>query len=93
MQREHHRWYSGRVGREMDVLVYGHYGSPLLVFPTSGGDAREYEGQGMIAALAHHIDDGRVKMFCVNSVNNESWYDKQAHPRQQASGRAVWRTG
>jgi esterase/lipase superfamily enzyme len=80
MHRDTHRWYSHRLGREMGVRVYGHYGRPLLVFPTSGGDENEYEGQGMIAALAHHIDGGRVKVFCVNSVNNESWYNKQAHP-------------
>jgi len=71
MQREHHRWYTHRLGREMGINVYGHYGAPLVVFPTSGGDEHEYEGQGMVGALAHHIDGGRVKIFCVNSVNNQ----------------------
>ena len=84
MQREHHRWYTGRLGRDMDVLVYGHYGAPLVAFPTSGGDQREYEGQGMIDALGHHIDAGRVKVFCVDAVNNQSWYDKSAHPRHRS---------
>ena len=46
-------------GREMGIRVYGHYGAPIVVFPTSGGDEREYEGQGMIDALAHHIDAGQ----------------------------------
>ena len=69
MHREHHRWYTGRLGRDMDVLVYGHYGAPLLAFPTSGGDQREYEGQGMIGALAPFIEGGRVKVFCVDAMN------------------------
>jgi esterase/lipase superfamily enzyme len=63
MNKEQHHWYSQRTGREMSVRVYGHYGLPILVFPTSGGDEREYEGQGMIAALGHHIDAGRVKFY------------------------------
>ncbi len=84
MKVEQHHWYTGRLGREMGVRVYGHYGYPLLVFPTSGGDEREYEGQGMIDALGHHIDAGRVKVFCINSVNNESWYDKTIAPRQRS---------
>jgi esterase/lipase superfamily enzyme len=84
MRREHHRWHTHRLGREMDVLVYGHYGQPLLAFPTSGGDHREYEGQGMIDALGHHIEAGRVKVFCVDTVNNASWYDTQAHPRHRS---------
>jgi esterase/lipase superfamily enzyme len=74
----------------MRIRVYGHYGQPLLVFPTSGGDEREYEGQGMIGALAHHIDNGRVKVFCVDSVNNESWYNKRAHPRHRSYVQAMY---
>ena len=69
-----------RIGTEVRVRVYGHYGQPVLVFPTSGGDEREYEGQGMIDALGHHIQAGRVKLFCINSVNNDSWYNKGIHP-------------
>lgn len=90
MHREYHRWYTGRLERDMGIHVYGHYGPPLLVFPTSGGDENEYEGQGMIAALGHHIEAGRVKLFCVNSVNNDSWYDKQAHPRHRSYLQAMY---
>ncbi len=87
---EHHGWNSPRLGQEMGLQVYGHYGAPLLVFPTSGGDEYEYAGQGMIAALGHHIDAGLVKFFCVNSVNNDSWYNKQAHPRHRSYRQAMY---
>jgi len=90
MNRERHRWFSHRLGKEMGINVYGHYGLPLVVFPTSGGDEDEYEGQGMIGALAHHIDGGRVKIFCVNSMNNEGWYNKQAHPRHRSYVQAMY---
>ena len=60
MHVEQHGWYSQRLGRQMNVRVYGHYGAPIVVFPTSGGDEREYEGQGMFEALGHHVDAGRV---------------------------------
>jgi esterase/lipase superfamily enzyme len=90
MHREHHRWYSHRTGREMGVNVYGHYGLPVLVFPTSGGDEHEYEGQGMFAALGHHLEAGRAKFFCIDSMNNQSWYDKQAHPRHRSWVQAMY---
>ena len=83
MKVEHHSWHSPRLGREMGIRVYGHWGPPILVFPTSGGDEREFEGQGMLDTLGHHVDGGRIKLFCVNSVNNQSWYDKGAHPRHR----------
>lgn len=80
MRKEHHHWYASRLGREMGIVVYGHWGSPLLSFPTSGGDEWEHENQGMIAALADFVDAGRVKIFAAGSVNTESFYNKAAHP-------------
>src|SRR5207245_3881296 len=80
MHKEYHRRHSPRLGREMGIVVYGHWGPPLLAFPTSGGDEWEHENQGMIGALGGLIDAGRVKIFSVNSLNFESFYDKDAHP-------------
>jgi esterase/lipase superfamily enzyme len=74
----------------MGIRVHGHFGAPILVFPTSAGDEWEYEGQHMITALAHHIDAGKVKMFCVGSVNNDSWYNKQAHPFHRSYVQAMF---
>ena len=90
MKVEHHVWHTARLGREMGVRVYGHWGAPLLVFPTSGGDEWEFERQGMLDALGHHVDAGKVKLFCVNSVNNQSWYDKGAHPRHRSYVQAMY---
>lgn len=80
MNREYHRWHSPHLGRDMGLIVYGHYGPPLVAFPTSGGDETEHESQSMVGALAEFIDAGRVKVFAVNSINNEGFYNKAAHP-------------
>ncbi len=90
MRAEHHRWHSPRLGREMGVRVFGHWGTPLLVFPTSGGDCWEFERQGVIDALAHHLDAGRIKVFCVDSANQESWYNQGAHPRHRSYVQAMY---
>jgi esterase/lipase superfamily enzyme len=83
MNREHHKWYSGRLNRDMELLVFGHAGIPILVFPTSMGRFFEYEDNGMIGAVAHKIDSGQIQLFCVDSVDSESWYNKGAHPRDR----------
>jgi esterase/lipase superfamily enzyme len=80
MRREYHRWYSHRMGMDMGVVVYGHWGPPLIGFPTSAGDEWELQNQGMIASLADLIDGGRVKFFSVNSANFACLYNKGAHP-------------
>ena len=83
MNREYHKWYSSRVGREMELLIFGHSGEPVLVFPTSGGRFYEFEDRGMVAAVAGKIDRGEVQLFCVDSVNMESWYNREIHPRMR----------
>jgi len=80
MKREYHRWYSNRLGLDMGIVVYGHWGPPLLGFPTSAGDEWELEGQGLIGSLSALIDAGRVKFFSINSVNSAGFYNKSAHP-------------
>lgn len=80
MHQEYHRWHSPRLSREMGVVVYGHYGPPMLAFPTSGGDEWEHAGQGMIGTLAPFIEAGRIKVFTVRAVTEDSLYDKGAHP-------------
>jgi esterase/lipase superfamily enzyme len=55
------------------VAVYGHYGRPLLVFPTEGGYAREVADKGVVAAVEDLIDAGRVKLYCVDSFDGGTW--------------------
>ncbi len=37
MNREYFKGYSSELHRDMEVLIFGHAGSHLLVFPTSHG--------------------------------------------------------
>ena len=80
MRIEHHNWYSPRLGWDMGVAVFGHWGPPLLAFPTSHGDQWELQRQGLLDAIADFIDAGRVKVFCVGSNNHDSFLNKGAHP-------------
>jgi esterase/lipase superfamily enzyme len=80
MHTEHHRWYSSRLGCGMGVAVFGHWGPPLLAFPTSHGDEWELQRQGLIDAIGDLVNQGRVKVFCAGSNNLESFLDGHAHP-------------
>ncbi len=81
MHRAYHRWDSPSLGRPMELLVFGHAGAPVIVFPTSQGRFYEYEDRGMVGALSHHLEQGWVQLICVDSVDAESWYCDWAHPR------------
>jgi esterase/lipase superfamily enzyme len=81
MNREYHKSYSSWLRREMELLIFGHAGLPVVLFPTSGGRFYEFEDRGMVGALASRIDAGEMQLFCVDSVNAESWYNEQIPPR------------
>lgn len=84
MRREYHRWYSPSLNRDMELLIFGHAGARVLVFPTSQGKFYEWEDRGMIDTLRHHLDNGWLQLYCVDSVDAESWYCKWAHPGGRA---------
>ena len=64
----------------MGIAIYGNYGGPILAFPTSCGDEWEMEGQGMIRTLSPYIEQGRIRIFCINGVQSDSFSNKGAHP-------------
>jgi esterase/lipase superfamily enzyme len=64
----------------MSLKIYGYWGAPVLVFPCSRGRYFDYEGMGMIDAIAGFIDSGKVKLFCVDSVDAQSWYRFDVSP-------------
>ena len=80
MQRDYIKEYSPSLGREMELLHFGHSGRPLLVFPTSMGRFYQWEDFGLVGALADVIESGRVQLVCVDSVDGESWYATDRPP-------------
>src|SRR5438067_2683168 len=83
VQRDYIKEYSHSLGRDMELLHFGHAGRPLLVFPTSMGRFYQWEDFGMVDALRDKIDAGLIRLFCVDSVDDESWYAtwKEPHDR------------
>ncbi|HEV8648545.1 MAG TPA: alpha/beta hydrolase-fold protein [Actinomycetes bacterium] len=55
------------------VVAYGHYGRPLLAFPSDGGRRTDFEDRGMVGAVGDLVEAGRVKLYCVDSFDDQSW--------------------
>ncbi len=73
MSRRELRLYSPAIGAEGTVLAYGHQGRPVLAFPSEQGPAWQYEERGMVEAIGDLLEAGRVKLYCVESFDSESW--------------------
>jgi esterase/lipase superfamily enzyme len=65
--------YSPAIGAAGQVICYGHYGRPVLVFPSEQGKAYDFANNGMVGAVADLIEAGRVKLYCVDSYDSQTW--------------------
>jgi esterase/lipase superfamily enzyme len=74
----------------MELLMFGHSGTPIIVFPTSMGAFFEYEDRKMIDALAPKIHAGEVQLFCVSTIDKDSFYADDIHPRQRIERYLAW---
>jgi esterase/lipase superfamily enzyme len=79
------RWFSKRTGEEMLMARWGHFGTPVLVFPTAGGDAEEIERMLMIKVLSPLIAEGRIKVYSIDSVAARNWGDLDVSGQSKAS--------
>lgn len=84
MKRDYGFWHSPSLGRKMEYLWFGHWGRPIIMFPTSMGRFYQNEDFGLVGALADKMDAGHVQIICVDSIDEESWYNKNIHPRDRA---------
>ncbi len=84
MNIEYHKWYSSYLNQEMELKVYGHAGKAVVVFPTSNGRFYQYEDFGMVEACRSFIDQGKIKLFAVDSIDHQSWHNYDAHPAGRA---------
>jgi esterase/lipase superfamily enzyme len=83
MQREYHRWRSPQLQRDMELVVFGGAGEPVIVFPTSMGAFFEYEDRGMVAAIEDKIDAGQVQLFCISTIDSDTFYATNVPPRMR----------
>ena len=76
MKKDTIRWYSHRTEHDTQLVRWGHFGRPVLLFPTAGGDAEEMERMLMIKALSPLINAGRIKVYSIDSLPPDNSHEK-----------------
>ena len=80
MKREYHKWYSPSLQREMELLVFGEGGEPILFFPTRTAHFYDYEDWRVIDALRRKIESRQIQVYCLDSIDKESFYARNVPP-------------
>ncbi|HQU99843.1 MAG: esterase family protein [Bacteroidia bacterium] len=84
MKKDSTSWFSPALNKEMPIVKYGHSGFVLLLVPTAAADYLEYERFQLIDALAPLIDSGKVTVYSIDSINNESWLNNKMEGAHKA---------
>ena len=72
-----YRWFSPNVEQEVQLVRWGTYGVPVLLFPTAGGDAEEVERFHLVGVLMPLIESGRIKVYSTDSIAGRAWISRQ----------------
>jgi len=84
VNREVAELWSDAIGAAGTVIRYGHWGRPVLVFPSEQGQAFDFENNGMVGVVADLIEAGRIKVYCVGSYDASSWSNKSIPIEERA---------
>jgi esterase/lipase superfamily enzyme len=84
MNRQAWQWDTQRLPVPVRVVRWGHFGTPVLLFPTAGGDCEEAERFGLVRALAPLIDAGRIKVYAIDGVAGRTWL-AGTHPQDDCA--------
>lgn len=84
MKEQYHKWYSPSIDRDFEMLVFGHAGFPVILFPTSKGRYYQNKDAGLIETARWFLDNGLVRIYCPDSIDTLSWYNKSVSPAIRA---------
>ena len=82
--------WSGELGRTMPLKVYGHAGKPVLFIPCQDGRFFDFEGFGMTGTFAPWIEEGRCMVFAIDTLDAESWSDRNGDPYRRIRRHEQW---
>ncbi len=74
----------------MELLIFGHGGAKVLMFPTRDGRFWEYEALGVVASLADKVEAGFLQLYCIEGLASETFYDKGRHPADRIGRHAAF---
>ena len=73
MERREYVIYSSHLKKDMHIIQYGHSGLPIIGFPTQCAPCTNYEDFGATRVLEPYFEEGQMQLFCVVTVDGESW--------------------
>ncbi len=83
MKEQYVKWYSPNLGKDIEMLIFGDRGYPVIIFPSTMGRYHESKDFKLIESARWYVEQGLIQIFCPDSIDKLSWYNKDIHPAQR----------
>lgn len=83
MKKETRQWRSPSLGKDMEVTIYGSEGTPIIGLPTRGAYCGQWQKFGMVDGISYQLENGFNQLFCLSTVDEESFLNEDASPKQR----------
>ena len=90
MQEHHERFHASTISRDVEMLRFGWSGRPVIIFPTTLGRYHEAKDMHLVSSVAHLVEAGKAIVYCPDTLNHESWYNKGLHPADKVRTHAAY---
>ena len=90
METQYFKQYSPNLNRDMEMKVYGHAGRPVLFIPCQDGRFFDFENFKMTDHWGPFIESGQVMVFSIDTLDKESWSDKNGDNYWKARNYENW---
>ncbi len=90
MDIQYHNEYSECLERNMEFNVYGWGGKPCIYFPCQDGHFYDFENFQMLDYWADYIEDGKVQVFSIDTIDVETWSAKGRNPHDRIARHEQW---
>ena len=90
MEVQYFKQWSPALGRDMECKVYGHAGRPILFIPCQDGRFFDFENFNMTDTWAPWIESGKCMVFSIDTMDKETWSNKEGDPRWRAERHEQW---
>lgn len=90
IKEEHKKWQSPILNADIDILTFGHSGIPVLLFPTSMGRYYENKDFKLIDSVEDYLREGKIKIYCPDSIDKYSWYNKDIAPQERVKNHIAY---
>jgi len=90
LNEQYHKWYSQHLSRDLEMLVFGSAGIPVVLFPTEKGRYFDAKDFGIISSAEEILEERKIKIYCPDSIDGESWYNYDAEPAKRIANHLAY---